>query len=309
MAELLRPMSTGELLDRAFNLYRRHFLLFVGIALPAPFVILLWRLFSSLADSLPASKSPFGAAAGALSLTLAIILGTLGLLFAVALTAAATIRAVSALHLSKRTSIRQAYAELRGHYRPVLSVFLSVSIRVFGGSILLYMAFVLLGVMAAGAASSLGTIGIVIGGVLVIAGIVGGLLAALTLFVRYSMAVQSCVIENLSARQALKRSVFLAQGSRNRILTIYVLFSIVSGTVLGCLMFLVDMAAAVASSTWVDAAFTALAVFVTFLLTMPLVTVAMSLAYYDERVRKEGFDLQVLIAALEVPTVKTAAVP
>jgi len=28
----LRPLSLGELLDRTFFLYRRHFLLFVGIA-------------------------------------------------------------------------------------------------------------------------------------------------------------------------------------------------------------------------------------------------------------------------------------
>jgi hypothetical protein len=35
----------------------------------------------------------------------------------------------------------------------------------------------------------------------------------------------------------------------------------------------------------------------------------MSLAYYDERVRKEGFDLQVLIAGLEAPAAKTAAAP
>jgi hypothetical protein len=35
MATLLRPLTTGELLDRTFSLYRNHFVLFVGIsALP-----------------------------------------------------------------------------------------------------------------------------------------------------------------------------------------------------------------------------------------------------------------------------------
>jgi len=35
MATALRPLSTGELLDRTFSLYRNHFVLFVGIfALP-----------------------------------------------------------------------------------------------------------------------------------------------------------------------------------------------------------------------------------------------------------------------------------
>ena len=31
MTASLRPMSLGELLDRTFFLYRKHFLLFVGI--------------------------------------------------------------------------------------------------------------------------------------------------------------------------------------------------------------------------------------------------------------------------------------
>ncbi len=35
MATVLRPLTTGELLDRTFSLYRSHFVLFLGIfALP-----------------------------------------------------------------------------------------------------------------------------------------------------------------------------------------------------------------------------------------------------------------------------------
>jgi len=33
MSTLLRPLSTSELLDRTFFLYRNHFLVFAGIAL------------------------------------------------------------------------------------------------------------------------------------------------------------------------------------------------------------------------------------------------------------------------------------
>lgn len=36
MTEPLRPMSTGQLLDRTFTLYRRNFLLFIGIAMVGP---------------------------------------------------------------------------------------------------------------------------------------------------------------------------------------------------------------------------------------------------------------------------------
>ena len=304
MTAALRPMSTGELLDRTFGLYKRHFLLFVGIAVPAPSIVVLLILLLSIADSLPGMKSPFFGAIAALSVTLMVILVSIALLLGFALTNAATIRAVAALHLSKPTGIRQSYAELRGHYWRIVGVFFSVAIRVFGGSMLLYFASVMVALMAAGAGRLLGSAGIVIGVILAIASVIGGILLALTLFVRYSLAVQACVIEDITGKQALKRSVSLATGSRNRILTVYVLFSVISSAVWGCLGLLAALCGDFIHAPQLISALEALASFLTLVLTMPLATVAMSLVYYDERVRKEGYDLQVLIAGLETPQPK-----
>ncbi len=301
MTEALRPMSTGELLDRTFRLYKTNFSLFVGLALPAPAIVILLVLLSMLAEAIPADKISFGPVATGVSVVLGIILGSLGLLFGFALTVAATIRGVSALHLSKPTSLRQCYAELRGHYLRIVSIFLSVSIRVLGGSFLLYFASILVGVVAAGAASLLGTIGVVLGVVVAIAGFIGGILLALTLVVRYSMAAQACVVEDISPNQAIKRSVFLAKGDRSRILTVYVLFSVISLVVWTCLAFLAGFVGALLGSTQAITVFMSLALFLSLLLTMPPATIAMSLAYYDERVRKEGFDLQLMISTLEAP--------
>jgi hypothetical protein len=44
--EPLRPMSTGELLDRTLALYRKNFLLFVGIAVVTQAVYLGYELLS-----------------------------------------------------------------------------------------------------------------------------------------------------------------------------------------------------------------------------------------------------------------------
>jgi len=41
MNTALRPMSTGEVLDRTFNLYRNHFLLFSGIAISEVVCVLI----------------------------------------------------------------------------------------------------------------------------------------------------------------------------------------------------------------------------------------------------------------------------
>ena len=43
----------------------------------------------------------------------------------------------------------------------------------------------------------------------------------------------------------------------------------------------------------------AVGIFVSISLVGPLATIAMTMIYYDQRVRKEGFDLQLMMAALQ----------
>jgi len=40
----------------------------------------------------------------------------------------------------------------------------------------------------------------------------------------------------------------------------------------------------------------------------PLATIALTLIYYDERVRKEGFDLQLMMASLQSGSAEPSAV-
>lgn len=302
----LRPMSTGELLDRTFGLYKRHFLLLLGITVPGPGVVLLVIVLSSVVDKLPWTKSPAGSTAAVAIVTLLIVVGSLVLLVGQALAQAATIRAISALHLSGATGIRAAYAGLGRRTLRILGVLVSVSIRVVGGSMLLYLGFAFLAVAIAAGVRYLGSPGEVVAIVIMIAAFVGGLLVGLTLLVRYSYSVQACVIEDIPGKQALKRSAFLAKGSRSRLLTIYVLFWAISSAMWGCLALLASLSEEFIHAPQVISALMTLAFFLTMLLALPLVTVAITLAYYDERVRKEGYDLQLLIAGLEQPEVKAA---
>src|SRR5580658_4326837 len=59
----LRPLSLGELLDRTFSLYRRHFWLFVGImAIPSAFMIpanvLLLSVQGSILNTASSGRPP-----------------------------------------------------------------------------------------------------------------------------------------------------------------------------------------------------------------------------------------------------------
>ena len=55
----LRPMSTSQILDRTFSLYRQNFVLFAGIAALPPAFLLIGQVLL-LAVSNPMSQGPFG---------------------------------------------------------------------------------------------------------------------------------------------------------------------------------------------------------------------------------------------------------
>ncbi len=312
MPEPLRPMSTGELLDRTFALYKRNLLLFAAIAVPAP---ALYMAFQILAGGSSASRavltpSPSQTAIRAGAIAAIVAVGAIGLfvyLLGWAVTSAAAIRAVSAVHLGRTISAREAYASLKGRYLRVLGVFITTMLVVFGGSFLLYMAAVLITVVAIAAGTKLGTLAAVIGGIAGFAGIVAAIILAISLYVRYSLAVQACVIEDLRIIPSLKRSAVLAKGSRGRILTVYALFvvlQLVVGFTLG-----IGFASLVSPlhSVRITEIAGALAGFIAGVLSGPLATIAMSLVYYDERVRKEAFDLQLMMAAIDGPQAQPSA--
>jgi uncharacterized membrane protein YagU involved in acid resistance len=161
--------------------------------------------------------------------------------------------------------------------------------------------------LAVAAAATLGPLATVIAGLAGLVAVVAGVILSISLYVRYSLAVQACIIEDIPVNQALKRSVFLAKGSRSRILTVYTVFLLLQMVMALTLGFGFGLLTNSFHSVQLTQAAGALAGFVAGVLTGPLGTVAMSLVYYDERVRKEAFDLQLMMAALDGPSAGMAA--
>src|SRR5712671_1947097 len=109
MIEMLRPMSTGELMDRTLVLYKRNFKLFVGIASLGPVTYLLFQLLTIGSASVRAQSAnrinPFSAT----SLGFGFLAGFLVMMAGIALAHGATVRAVAAVHLGRPTTIMEAY--------------------------------------------------------------------------------------------------------------------------------------------------------------------------------------------------------
>jgi membrane-anchored glycerophosphoryl diester phosphodiesterase (GDPDase) len=128
-----------------------------------------------------------------------------------------------------------------------------------------------------------------------------GILVGVVLYVRYALAVPACVLEDIKARQAIRRSIRLSLGSRGRIFVIYVLMLVVSYIIAFLFLIPVSMLGRVIgrSSPALLTALSGLAGFLAGALAGPIATIALSLVYYDQRVRKEAFDIELMVAALD----------
>jgi len=265
MPASLRPLSTGELLDKTFTLYRRNFPLFFGIAALAqllPFIVLIGML--SIFRSANTQQTARTAATVAISGFLTLFAYLAASVIAAGINQAATTFAVSSLYLEEPVSIKSAYAKVKGLVGRSVNVIVSVGIRVVGG----FMLFIIPGII---------------------------------MLRRYSLSVPAAVLENLKTRPALKRSKQLSEGSGGRILLVYVLIlaliwavALGAGWVLGLIF----------SPETLRHSFAAQIVqqFSSFLVGAavgPVMTIAFSLLYYDQRVRKEAFDIEHMMKTLQ----------
>jgi membrane-anchored glycerophosphoryl diester phosphodiesterase (GDPDase) len=309
----LRPLSIGELFDRAFMLYRRHFWLFVGItAVPGVFALIMTLTQQGLQTAVtvaPGAASQDSAAM--ISQVGTIVLLVVGMMVALVIYSVvyvialgATTFAVSELYVGRPASITQVYSRMRGRIGRLILLMLLIALRLAGLGLA---AAVAIGV-AAGAARAIGAVGgaaAIVGAlaaiVLMIA--VGG--AALFMMLRYAMAVPALVLEGLSARNSIRRSIELTRGRLGRVFLLILCATMVSYAAMILLQgpFFAGALVSGMDTTrgfWLTIVGT-VAGTVGGTLTSPFMVIGLALLYYDARIREEGFDLQLALGALDVP--------
>ena len=259
MPAALRPLSTGELLDQTFALYRSRFGLFVGIAaLPYAFYL----VFQMVMLSVKMQKDP-----AFVFLTIFLGLGAaIASLCVAAATQAATIIAVSNVYLDRPAAVLDSYSRIAFLIPRIVFLSILIGLGVSVGIILL---------------------------------IVPGLI----FMTMWAIAVPVAVLENKGISESMSRSSDLTKGNRWRFFLILILFAAIAIVVSLALNAGIGLIAGVSANLpsapmWVQA-LAAIAQFITSSLIGPLGTIALSLAYYDERVRKEAFDLELMMAAID----------
>lgn len=310
MNSILRPMSTSEVLDRMFHLYRNNFLLFTGIALIASSVSLAAQLASLFAFG-PSVELMSNARWGSLLVSSAVT--SIAFLFGYALASGATMDAVSKVHLGKQTTIRESYAKVWPSFWRILRIIFLVYTYILGPVLLSFTALMIVGTLIAKASRA---------GVNTPTTVMAAGIAALVIFVcmiaalvwmciaspRYSLAVAASVLEGVPARQAMRRSRFLTKGSIGRVWLIF----LITGVMTFVLSYVLQLPVLLLNGTMfltagvhltkISAVGIYVAQYLSGALAGPIATVAIALLYYDERIRKEAFDLQLMAQAISDPS-------
>ncbi len=306
----LRPMGLGEILDRTAQLYRGNFVLFAGIASVYSGIMMVLNLLQLGIQQLLVH---FHMTAQLPWVTLGFLVIIVPLIFIGAGAAvAANNRAVAWVNLDQPATIRGAYSSILPRLGRYLWLMTIAAFVIYIPFVLLFIGyFVFLfaygrprGLFAAGGANSDPQAAIVLGLVTLGFVLLGlcALIYAVLMALRYSLAVPAAVVEDLKARKALRRSVELSKGSRGRI---FVLGLLITAIQLGLVtitqvFFFVAMWAAVKHHAevplWVQIA-QQIVGFLTNSFIGPMYATGLTLFYYDQRIRKEGFDIEQMMEA------------
>jgi len=303
----LRPMSTSQVLDRTFYIYRNHFVLLAGIGALLPAMLLVMQLaFIPLGFPLrPTAKT-------APETLVVLLLGYFccyGVIYLIgtALAGGATVFGVSKLHLGQGVTIGEAYKKVFSRFWRIVGVIVVIGLIVFTSLFVGEFIAIIVITFSAGSASifargstGLLSIGVVLAVIWAIGVFLAAIAAALFFYSKLALAIPACILEQLPVGVALRRSWYLTKGSVLRIMLVNLLTWVLS-FVLGLALTVPGQILAATlpnKALLLGLVLQHIGGFIAGVLAGPIATTAIALIYYDQRVRKEAFDLQHMMEAM-----------
>ncbi len=296
----LRPMTLGEILDRTAQLYRSNFLLFAGIYAAYSGVVLVLGLAQIGLTSL-IKGSVFTLWVPVLLGAIAVIEALFLIIFAGAVIAAIN-RAVAWVHLGEPATIRGAYLSTLPQLGRYIWLMILTTFYICAPLLLLIILiplaiFMVPGLSPGGSGSE--ALGALVVFVLVLF-FIAWFVYAIIMGLRYSLAVPACVVENLKASRAIRRSIELSRGSWGRIFLLGLLIFVIQFALvmLTQVFFIVAMFKQPGHvlPAWMQALQQIIGFF-TNTFVGPIWATGIALFYFDQRVRKEGYDIEWMMQA------------
>ena len=310
------PLGAGDLIDRAVRLYRRHLFVLIRIATPPVFVTalgsVLWAISWRMLFTTP-SGSKLITYLGLAALGVILLIG--GHLFSLIVMGGASRNLVAHLLRNDPVTARTTYNAVRSRFWSLFGASLIIMLWLWISSgaafIAWYTVIAMIGVVVAGLSTFLPIWLIIVMGAI---GFLFGTAAAVWMFFfmagRIAYVPQVMLVEGKSVFQSVSRSFSLAKGNVRRLMgmALFIVFATYSALMilvipLGWYGYLsgIDPApwSAAQWPVWYAIAYSVVEPLSSILLA-PVWMLGMSLLYVDERVRHEGYDIE-LMASQRLP--------
>ncbi len=283
------PLRFGAILDRTISHYIRNFVLFFGIMLIPQGL--------TYAAGIVLSKS-LGWSNRLATVLYVLVYIVIYLLSLAAGTGAATV-AISSRYLDREISVAAAYRQGLRRIGSIMRAWVIAAILIG----LVFLGFLAGLIVLSGVATAVFPYPAQQMAFLMLPAIVflGGILLVGRMIASYSLITPVNVLENCSARQSRKRSRLLTKGVRWGIFGIFLLYLIVVTIASFGLTLLVNLAMGIGPRLL----FTAEQSYIHYLvraplqfLLAPIPAILVVLIFYNQRIRKEGYDLVLLAEAL-----------
>lgn len=310
----LEPLGAGDLIDRAVRLYRRHFLTLIRIAAPPVLVSAVGSTIATISfRELTTTASGLRVGLYVLALIGGWLIILCGALFSLIVMGGATRNLVSHLIWNEPVSVRTTYRAVKTRFWGLLGASMMVALWLLFAGSAASMAYGFLSIIvfaAIGVASSVSTwITALVGGVGVVVAIVAGMIIFFMLAGRMAYVPQAMLVEGRGVFSAINRSFSLASGNVRRLMamTLFTLFATYSALMLlmiplGWYGYLNGVDLSPFGSTWPTWYAIGYQVILqcSHITLAPIWMLGLSLLYVDERVRHEGYDIE-LMAARQLP--------
>jgi hypothetical protein len=295
-----RAQAVGELLDSAFTLYRRNLRLILSITavVQLPLAVFSYVVYQLTGISAANARLRQLSASGSITpqqladvksslITVFSVLIAIGLLQALVvqpIATAAMTRAVADVYLDQPATVGGAYRAVGrriGAVVGVAAILLGVGIALFAVAFGLFF----------GALYTFGQSGAALLIVLVPAVV----FAAILIYTRWLFAAPIVILERVGARAALRRSWQLVRGTTPRVFGITLLVGVITGILSAIVGALLGVATQFGDES-VRLILNQFATLVVAVLIQPISFIVVVLLYYDLRIRKEAFDIEMLAA-------------
>src|SRR6185503_13829112 len=304
----LAPLGAGDLIDRAVRLYRQH--LFVLIRTAAPPVIIVaagWVLFSIALRQIILTFNTGDLILNILLLAVSSVIIVTGYLFILVVMGGATRTLVAHLLRNDPVTARATYRAVKSRFwgligaSVIMLFWISTAFGVvsYGTQIIAFIIIFATGLLALVAPEWLAVvIGVI--GVLIVTG--AGLWLFFLMIGRIVYVPQVMLVEGKGVFESVARSFSLGSGNVRRLMamTLFTTFGILAAMLL--LLVIIGFVGAASGinmrdttewPVWYAILYSILGPLSSLLLT-PVWMLGLSLLYVDERVRHEGYDIELM---------------